>query len=225
MKILIVEDDEKIATFVTQSLSEEGFEVEHASDGEMAQNLLDVKSYHLIVLDLMLPKIDGLTVLKNFREKGGKTPVIILSAKHTVDDRIEGLRLGGDDYLVKPFSIVELLLRIQVMLRHTQPEKESNIILKYEDLEVNTENHSVKRGSTLIELAAREFALLVFMMENQGKILNKTILLDKIWNYNFDPQTNIVDVLVCKLRAKIDKGQDNKFVRTIRGVGYVFGKN
>lgn len=225
MKILIVEDDEKIATFVTQSLSEEGFEVEHASDGEMAQNLLDVKSYHLIVLDLMLPKIDGLTVLKNFREKGGKTPVIILSAKHTVDDRIEGLRLGGDDYLVKPFSIVELLLRIQVMLRHTQPEKESNIILKYEDLEVNTENHSVKRGSTLIELAAREFALLVFMMENQGKILNKTILLDKIWNYNFDTQTNIVDVLVCKLRAKIDKGQDNKFVRTIRGVGYVFGKN
>ena len=225
MKILIVEDDQKIASFVTQSLSEEGFEVEHAPDGEEAQNLLNNKSFHLIILDLMLPKIDGLTVLRNFREKGGKTPVIILSAKHTVDDRIEGLRLGGDDYLVKPFSIVELLLRIQVMLRHTNPEKETNVILKYEDLEVNTENHSVKRGSTSIELAAREFALLVFMMENQGKILNKTILLDKIWNYNFDPQTNIVDVLVCKLRAKIDKGQDNKFVRTIRGVGYVFGKN
>ncbi len=218
-----MEDDSKTAKLLLDGFQTAGYEVDHATDGEVALGLLAAFDHDLIVLDLMIPKIDGLSVLESVRSRRSSTPVMILSAKKSRDDRIQGLKSGGDDYLVKPFSFEELLLRVQSLLRRSQPIVEATL-LREEDLTLNLLAHEAKRGGKRIELQAKEYALLEVMMRNPGKALSKSYLLEKVWDVRFDPQTNVVDVLVCRLRAKVDKGFDVPLIHTLKGVGYRFGK-
>lgn len=219
----MLEDDAKIAGFETEGLRLAGFEVDHAGDGEMGLVLLARNSYDLVVLDLMLPKVDGFAVLQSIRKNHPRLPVIIVSAKRSLDDRLQGFKSGGDDYLVKPFSFEELLVRIQALLRRSQPTEESTLLAS-EDLTLNLLTREARRGDKRIDLQAREFSLLEILMRNPGKALSKTFILEKVWDYRFDPQTNVVDVLVCRLRSKVDKGYSSPLIHTMRGVGYVFGK-
>lgn len=219
MRILVVEDDKKIASFVVNGFKQNGFAVDHARDGEEAATLLRTTPYDAAVLDIMLPKMDGLGVLGEIRRAGVKTPVIVLSAKASVDDRVRGLQAGGDDYLTKPFAFSELLARVQALLRRsTQAAEPTRLTMA--DLTMDLLTRDVTRGGKKIELQAREFALLEYMMRNAGRAVTKTMILEHIWDYSFDPQTNIVDVLVHRLRAKIDKDFPIKLIQTIRGVGY-----
>jgi two-component system, OmpR family, response regulator len=220
MRILVVEDDKKIASFVVNGFKQNGFAVDHARDGEEALALLHTTPYDAAVLDIMLPKMDGLAVLQELRRVGVKTPVIVLSAKASVDDRVRGLQAGGDDYLTKPFAFSELLARVQALLRRSTHATESTR-LTVADLKLDLLTREVTRGAKKIELQTREFALLEYLMRNAGRVVTKTMILEHIWDYSFDPQTNIVDVLVHRLRAKIDKDFAVKLIQTIRGVGYV----
>jgi DNA-binding response OmpR family regulator len=220
MRILIVEDDKKIASFVVNGFKQNGFAVDHARDGEVALALLRTTPYDAAALDIMLPKMDGLSVLREIRRAGIKTPVIVLSAKASVDDRVRGLQAGGDDYLTKPFAFSELLARVQALLRRaTQTSEPSRLTVA--DLTLDLLTREVTRGGKKIELQTREFALLEYLMRNAGRAATKTMILEHIWDYSFDPQTNIVDVLVHRLRSKIDKDFPVKLIHTIRGVGYV----
>ena len=220
MRILVVEDDKKIASFVVNGFKQNGFAVDHARDGEEALALLRTTPYDAAVLDIMLPQMDGLSVLQEIRRAGIKTPVIVLSAKASVDDRVRGLQAGGDDYLTKPFAFSELLARAQALLRRTTQTSEPTR-LTIADLTMDLLAHEVTRGGKKIELQAREFSLLEYMMRNVGRAVTKTMILEHIWDYSFDPQTNIVDVLVHRLRAKVDKDFPVKLIQTIRGVGYM----
>ncbi len=224
MNILIIEDDEKISTLLMQSLSKSNFTVETAYDGETGLKLATSKKFDLIILDLMLPKVDGFLILKTLRASGSKVPILILSAKETVEDIVNGLKTGADDYLVKPFSINELLARVETLIRRTSTEI-TEVILKYDDLSLNLSLREVRRGDKLIELHVNEYLLLQLMLQNVDKILTKPQILKKIWGYDFDPQTNVVDVLICRLRNKIDKNFEVKIIQTIRGVGYAIRKN
>jgi len=220
MKILIIEDDKGIQSFVHKGLKEAGFTVDTASDGEEGYGLLMQEEYDAAVVDIMLPGMDGLSVIEKVRRKGIKTPIIILSAKREVDDRIRGLQKGGDDYLTKPFSFSELLVRIQALIRRSaavMPET----VLSCGDLTLSLISRKVERGGREIELQPKEFSLLEYLLRNKGRVLSKTLIMEKIWQYDFDPQTNIVDVLVSRLRSKIDKDFDKKLLHTVRGVGYV----
>lgn len=219
MRILVVEDDKKIASFVVNGFKQNGFAVDHARDGEGALALLRTTPYDAAVLDIMIPKMDGLAVLQELRRICVKTPVIILSAKASVDDRIKGLQAGGDDYLTKPFAFSELLARVQALLRRASQNAEPTR-LTVADLVLDLLTREVTRGGKKIELQTREFALLEYMMRNAGRVITKTMILEHIWDYSFDPQTNIVDVLVHRLRAKIDKDFPIKLIHTYRGVGY-----
>ena len=219
MRILVVEDDKKIASFVVNGFKQNGFAVDHARDGEEALALLRATPYDAAVLDIMLPKMDGLAVLQELRRAGVKTPVIVLSAKASVDDRIRGLQAGGDDYLTKPFAFSELLARVQALLRRSTQASEP-MRLTVADLTLDLLTRDVVRGGKKIELQTREFALLEYLMRNAGRVVTKTMILEHIWDYSFDPQTNIVDVLVHRLRTKIDKDFPVKLIQTIRGVGY-----
>jgi two-component system OmpR family response regulator len=219
MRILVVEDDKKIASFVVNGFKQNGFAVDHARDGEEALALLRATPYDAAVLDIMLPKLDGLSALGEARRFGIKTPVIILSAKASVDDRVRGLQAGGDDYLTKPFAFSELLARVQALLRRSTQTAEPTR-LTVADLTLDLLTREVTRGGKKIELQTREFALLEYLMRNAGRVVTKTMILEHIWDYSFDPQTNIVDVLVHRLRAKIDKDFAVKLLHTIRGVGY-----
>jgi len=220
MRILVVEDDKKIASFVAKGLKEAGYAVDVAHDGLDGMDLGLSGLYDAAVVDIMLPGIDGLTLIERLRAKKNNTPVIILSAKRSVDDRVKGLQSGGDDYLTKPFSFSELLARIQALIRRDTRVAEPST-LTVGDLRVDLLTREAKREDTVISLPAREFSLLEYLMRNPGRIISKTAILENIYDYSFDPQTNVVDVLVCRLRNKIDKDFDRKMLHTVRGMGYV----
>ncbi|MDP4980112.1 MAG: response regulator transcription factor [Desulfobacterales bacterium] len=220
MRILVVEDDKKIASFVAKGLKEAGYAVDVAQDGLDGLDLGLSGVFDAAVVDIMLPGIDGLTLIERLRAKKNNTPVIILSAKRTVDDRVKGLQAGGDDYLTKPFSFSELLARIQALIRRDTRVAEPST-LTVGDLSIDLLAREAKRGDTVISLPAREFALLEYLMRHPGRIISKTSILENIYDYSFDPQTNVVDVLVCRLRNKIDKDFDRKMLHTVRGMGYV----
>jgi len=220
MRILVVEDDKKIASFIRKGLEQSGYAVDHVIDGEEALEMAQTNPYDAAVVDIMLPRMDGLSFIEELRRRNIPTPVIILSAKRTVDDRIRGLKAGGDDYLTKPFSFSELLVRIQALLRRTHMSP-SAVKLSAGDLGMDLVTREVRRGDAQIELQPREFSLLEFLLRNKGAVLSKTVIMEHVWDYHFDPQTNVVDVLVSRLRSKVDRGFDRKLIHTIRGVGYV----
>ncbi len=220
MRVLVVEDDKKIASFVMNGLRQAGFAVDHAGDGEEGVHLAMHESYDAAVIDIMLPKLDGLSLIDEIRRSGVKTPVLILSARRTVDDRVKGLEAGGDDYLTKPFAFSELLARVQALIRRSSGSTGATY-LKTGDLSMDLLTRRVVRAGEDIELQPKEFSLLEYFMRNPGRVVSKTLIMEHIYDYNFDPQTNVVDVLVCRLRNKLDKDFDNKMIQTIRGVGYV----
>jgi two-component system, OmpR family, response regulator len=222
MKVLIVEDDPKISTFVSQGLKQAGFHVDQALDGEEGFRYLSAHEYDAAIVDLMLPKKDGMAMIEEMRNRKITVPVIILSAKRSLDDRVRGLQMGGDDYLTKPFAFSELLARVQALIRRagtkaTQPVTQ----LTSHNISMDLLSREVFRGEEAIPLQPREFSLLEYMMRNPGRVLSKTMILEHVWDYNFDPQTNVVDVLICRLRNKIDRNFEPKVIQTIRGVGYV----
>lgn len=220
MRILVIEDDRKIAAFVTNGFRESGFAADHAADGLDGLALARQGHYDAAVVDVMLPKLDGLALVGTLRAEKIVLPVIMLSARASVDDRIRGLQSGGDDYLTKPFAFSELLARVQSLIRRSS-RPESVIELRAGDLVMNLLSREVARGRQKIELHAREFALLEYLLRHEGRVLTKTLILEHVWDYSFDPQTNVVDVLVCRLRGKIDRDFPHKMIRTIRGAGYV----
>ncbi len=224
MKVLIIEDDSSIASFIIKGLKESGFTVDSTADGEDGYMKLLTGVYDAAVVDIMLPGMDGLTVIENIRAKKINTPIIILSAKREVDDRIIGFQKGGDDYLTKPFSFSELLVRIQSLIRRSQ-KAEIITNLECSDLTMDLISHSVIRGSTTIELQPKEFSVLEYLLRNKGRVISKTLMMETVWDYNFDPQTNIVDVVISRLRSKIDKDFNTKLLHTVRGVGYVLKEN
>jgi two-component system OmpR family response regulator len=215
-----VEDDGKIASFVVNGLKQNGFSVDHAADGEQALSLLRAVNYDATVLDVMLPRLDGLSVLRQLRQDKNRIPVLVLSAKASVDSRVSGLQAGGDDYLTKPFAFSELLARIQALIRRATQIAEPTSLCAG-DLSMNLLSREVMRAGQRIELQSREFALLELLMRNPGRPITKTMILEHVWDYSFDPQTNVVDVLAHRLRAKLDKDFAVKLIHTIRGVGYV----
>ena len=219
MKILIVEDDIQAAGFLIKAFGEAGHNPIHATDGEAGLELASADEFDMLVIDRMMPKLDGLSMLKRLRSSGDDTPAIILSALGEVDDRVEGLRSGGDDYLPKPYAFSELLARIEVLGKRAGGG-EGDTLLKVADLELDRLTHDVKRGSEKILLQPREFRLLAYLMQNAGKVVTRTMLLEKVWDYHFDPQTNVIDVHISRLRGKIDKGFDVPLLHTIRGAGY-----
>ena len=222
MKALLIEDDGSIADFVGRGLRESGFAVDHQADGESGLAAALANAYDVAVVDLMLPRRDGLFVIDELRRRGRLTPVLILSARRSVDDRVRGLQAGGDDYLTKPFAFAELLARVQALVRRASRTPEPTT-LSVEDLRLDLLSRRVTRGDTALDLRPREFALLEYLMRNAGRVVSKTMILSQIWEYNFDPQTNVVDVLVSRLRDKIDRPFATKLLRTVRGVGYVLG--
>ncbi|MCP4115867.1 MAG: response regulator transcription factor [Desulfobacteraceae bacterium] len=220
MKLLIIEDDREIAGFIKKGFTQEGFVVDHAADGEEGLALALVESYDAAVIDLMLPKLSGLSVIETLRKRRINLPVLILSARRSVDDRVRGIQRGGDDYLVKPFAFSELLVRVQALIRRSSGTTEPSG-LSVADLSLDLLTREVVRNGVSIDLQPREFALLEYMMRNVDRPVSKTMILEKIWDFHFDPQTNVVDVLVCRLRNKVDKGFPEKLIHTIRGLGYV----
>ncbi|MBC7371723.1 MAG: response regulator transcription factor [Bdellovibrionaceae bacterium] len=219
MRVLIVEDEAKVAQLLLKGFDEAGYNAEYSNNGNEAFALAMAEDYDLLIVDVMLPGRDGFSLVEELRKNQKDMPVLFLSAKRSAEDRIEGLQRGGDDYLVKPFSFSELLLRSQSLLRRSSKQVESKK-LRFQDLEMDLLSRTVKRGDTVIALHQKEFALLECLLRNQDRILSKTQILEKVWKYDFDPQTNVVDVLVCRLRIKIDRDFQKKFIKTIRGVGY-----
>ena len=220
MRVLLVEDDATIADFVEKGLREAGFAVDSAADGRAGLKKALAGPFDVAIVDVMLPGMDGLALIDTLRARGVKTPVLILSAKRSVDDRVRGLQAGGDDYLTKPFAFAELLARVQALIRRATGAAEPTR-LTVADLSLDLLTRKVQRGSQAIELRPREFGLLEYLMRNAGKVLTKTMILSHVWGYSFDPSTNVVDVLVSRLRDKIDKPFPMKLLHTVRGVGYV----
>jgi two-component system, OmpR family, response regulator len=219
MRILVVEDDKKIASFVAKGLREAGFAVDCADNGADGLERALRQSYDAAVIDVMLPKLDGLSIIERLRLQKIFTPVLILSAMRSVDDRVKGLQTGGDDYLTKPFSFTELLARVQALIRRAGQEPEPTL-LEAGDLTMDLLKREVTRGGKRLELQPREFALLHYLMRNLGTVVSKTMIIEHVWGYHFDPLTNIVDVLVSRLRNKVDREFDKKLIHTHRGVGY-----
>ena len=219
MKILLLEDDPKIAAFIDKGLREANFVVDVSANGEEGCELARQNSYDAAIVDLMLPKLDGLSVIERWRGEQLKLPVLILSAKRSLDDRVKGLQSGGDDYLTKPFSFAELLARVQALIRRSGAGAIVTA-LTFGDLKMDLLSREVWRGTSKIDLQAREFLLLEYLLRNQNKVVSKTMILEHVWNYHFDPQTNVVDVLVCRLRNKIDRDFEPKLIHTLRGAGY-----
>ncbi len=223
MRVLLVEDDLKIASFILKGLKEASFAVDHTEDGEEGLNMALTKPYDTAIIDIMLAKLDGLTLIERLREQKINTPVIIVSAKRSIDDRVKGLQTGGDDYLTKPFAFSELLARVQALIRRASGATEPTR-LSVGDLSMNLLTHEVIREGKKIDLQPLEFALLEYLMRNAGRVVSKIMIMEHVWDYNFDPQTNVVEARICKLRDKIDKGFATKLIHTIRGVGYVLKK-
>ena len=224
MRVLVVEDDQKIASFVSRGLKEAGYAVDVADRGDDGLHFGLNNSYDMAVVDLMLPGLDGLNVIERWRAQKVKMPVLILSAKRSVDDRVKGLQVGGDDYLTKPFAFSELLARIQALVRRSTQTAEPTT-LNYADLTVDLLSREVTRGGQKIELQAREFSLLEYLLRNAGRVVSKTMILEHVWDYAFDPKTNVIDVLVSRLRSKIDRDFEQKLIHTMRGFGYVLKRN
>ncbi|KAA2236071.1 winged helix-turn-helix domain-containing protein [Salinarimonas soli] len=222
MHILIIEDDREAAAFLVKAFREAGHVADHAADGLTGYGMAESGDYDVLVVDRMLPKLDGLSLIRSLREQGGETPVLILSALGQVDDRVKGLRAGGDDYLPKPYAFSELLARVEVLARRrrTAPAAESTVY-RVGDLELDRLSHRVTRGGAEIVLQPREFRLLEYLMKNAGQVVTRTMLLEHVWDYHFDPQTNVVDVHVSRLRGKIDRGFDRPLIHTVRGAGYM----
>lgn len=221
MRILVVEDDLKLAAFIQKGFSSEGFAVDHAPDGEKGLAMAASTAYDALVVDIMLPKMDGLTLIDTLRQRErSAVPIIILSAKRELDDRIKGLQTGSDDYLVKPFAFTELLTRVQALIRraggHSEPTR-----LTVGPLIMDLLSREVRRGDTRIDLQPLDFSLLEYLMRNAGRVVSKTMIMAHVWNYNFDPMTNVVEVRICRLREKVDKGFDKKLIHTVYAAGYV----
>ncbi|MEE4254842.1 MAG: response regulator transcription factor [Desulfuromusa sp.] len=221
MRVLLIEDDTDTAAYLSKSLDECGHTVNHADNGKDGLYMALDQTYEVLVVDRMLPGLDGLGIIRAVRAAGNSTPVLILSALGEVDARVEGLRAGGDDYLTKPFSFSELLARLEVLVRRTSTANEKTTNLKVGDLEMDLLTRLVKRNGINIDLQPREFRLLEFLMRYSGQVVTRTMLLESVWDYNFDPQTNVIDVHISRLRSKIDKQFDNPLLHTIRGAGYV----
>ncbi len=219
MRILVVEDEKKVASFIKRGLEEENYEVDLAGDGEQGLAMAEGNVYDLILMDLMLPKLDGLSVVKELRKKQIGTPVLCLTAKDSVDDIVSGLDSGSDDYLTKPFAFAELLARVRALVRRGTKDRGAEI--RFADLRLDPVAHKVWRGGKELELTAKEYALLEYMMRNPNQVLTRTMIAEHVWDYTFDSFTNIIDVYVNYLRKKIDKDFDKKLIHTVRGVGYV----
>ncbi len=220
-KILIVEDEKKISALIRKGLEEEKYAVEEALDGEKGEHLLQNNNYDLVVLDIMLPKKNGLDLLDSLRKRNNDTPVLMLTAKGTVEDRVKGLDTGADDYLIKPFAIAELLARVRSLLRRKKGSEKAATLLTIADLTLDLVSHKALRAGKTIELTSKEFSLLEYFIRNKNKILSRSTITEHIWNYNFDTGTNIIDVYLNHLRTKIDGGFSRKLFHTVRGVGYM----
>ncbi len=222
MRILVIEDEVKIAQFIKRGLKEEGYAVDVANDGEEGHFLLSSNEYDAIILDLMLPKIDGLTLCRTLRKEGNQTPIIMLTAKDTVKDKVKGLDSGADDYLPKPFAFEELLARVRVVLRKKDSRVQTQ--LRVEDLCLDLLTHKVTRGDKDIDLTVKEYALLEYLMRNAGNIVTRTMISEHVWDINFDTFTNVIDVYINYLRNKVDNGFADKMIHTVRGKGYLLKK-
>ena len=220
MRVLVVEDDVKVASFIVKGLNAAGYAVDHALDGENGLHMALTEPYDTAIIDIMLPKLDGLSLIERMRKEKISTPVIILSAKASIDDRVKGLQRGGDDYLTKPFAFSELLARVQALIRRASGLSEPTR-LTVGNLSMNLLTREVKRGDRKIELQPIEFSLLEYLMRSAGRIVSRTMIMEHVWNYNFDPQTNVVEARICRLRDKIDRDFDKKLIHTVRGLGYV----
>jgi len=220
MRVLHIEDDDRTAEFIAKGLKENGHTVERVADGQDGLHFALEEDFDAVIVDRMLPGVDGLAVIRRMRDAGRRTPALVLSALGEVDDRVEGLRAGGDDYLVKPFAFSELLARLDALVRRGE-SGQSQTRLRVADLEMDLLAHKVRRSGQEIELQPREFRLLEQLMRNAGRVVTRTMLLEKVWDYAFDPQTNVIDVHVSRLRAKIDKGFDTPLLHTVRGSGYM----
>ncbi len=220
MRILLVEDDSKIASFILKGLRSAGFAVDHAADGDIGLDLALVEPYDAAIIDIMLPKRDGLSLIREMRKEKRNTPVIVLSARGEVEDRVKGLETGSDDYLTKPFSFSELLARLQALIRRSSGVSESTR-LTAADITMDLITREVQRDGRRIELQPLEFSLLEYLMRNAGRVVSKTMIMEHVWDYHFDPGTNVVEARISRLRDKIDKGFDRKLIHTVRGVGYV----
>ena len=219
MRVLVVEDDAKIASFVTRGLKQAGYAVDHASDGEAGLALAESTDYDAAIIDVMLPKLDGISLVRRLRLSRRLTPILFLSAKSSVDDRVRGLQSGGDDYLTKPFAFSELLARVQALIRRASSSPEATKLVAG-DVTLDLVTREVTCGGKLVDLQPREFSLLAFLLRHAGRPVSKTMILEHVWDYSFDPQTNVVDVVMSRLRARIDS--DHERIETIRSVGYVF---
>jgi two-component system OmpR family response regulator len=219
MRILIIEDDDETASYLAKGLKESGFAVDRAATGPDGYHLATTETYDAMIVDRMLPGMDGLTIVQTLRAKGNTTPVLILSALGQVDDRVRGLQAGGDDYLTKPYAFSELLARVQALLRR-QKTGAPETVLKVGDLELDLLSRTAKRAGKPIDLLPREFRLLEFLMRHAGQVVTRTMLLERVWDYHFDPQTNVIDVHVSRLRQKIDRGFHPAMLHTVRGAGY-----
>ena len=223
MRILLVEDDAKVARFIRNGLREEGFAVDVAEDGQQGLQFARDFEYDVVILDILLPKLDGISVLKAIRAHDPQTPILMLTAMDTVEDKIRGLNKGADDYLTKPFAFEELLARIRALLRRKY--RTASTVLRFEDLRVDLVTHQVFRGDREIQLTPKEFALLEYFLQNPNKILTRTMIAEHVWDYHFDPETNVIDVYMNYLRNKIDRDFSIKLIHTIRGVGYILKGN
>jgi len=220
LRLLVVEDDPAIASFLVKGLKEAGFAVDEAGNGGTALDMASSESYDLAVVDLMIPGLDGLALIEEMRRRRLKVPVIILSAKRSVDDRVRGLQAGGDDYLTKPFAFEELLARVQALIRRSTGTVEPTRLV-VGDLVLDLVSRKVERAGKPLELRPREYSLLEYLMRNAGRVVSKAMILSHVFDYSFDPRTNVVDVLVHRLREKVDKGFDTPMIHTVRGMGYV----
>lgn len=220
MRILLIEDDKEAAAYLCKALREVGHVPDHAADGEAGADLAGGGGYDVMVVDRMLPKRDGLSIIEQLRSRGDDTPALILSALGQVDDRVKGLRSGGDDYLAKPYAFSELLARVEALGRRRKPD-EAATVYRIGDLQLDRLSHNVTRAGQSILLQPREFRLLEFLMKNAGQVVTRTMLLENVWDYHFDPQTNVIDVHISRLRAKIDKGFGEPLLHTVRGAGYM----
>lgn len=218
MRILLVEDEKRLSDVIKKGLLEHGFAIDQAYDGEEGQYLAETEEYDLIILDLMLPKVDGLTVCRNLRTKNIKTPILILTAKTTIDDKVAGLDTGADDYLIKPFSFLELRSRVHALIRRSN--KEASPVIKIADLELDPTKRTVQRGGQNISLTPKEFSILEFLMRHKNEVITRTMIVEHVWDYNFESMSNVVDVFMATLRRKIDKNSKVKLIHTIHGVGY-----
>lgn len=219
MRVLLIEDDKDAANFIVKGIQEGGHEITHIADGSSGLFNAVENEYDVIIIDRMLPKLDGLTIIQTLRASGNTTPILILSALHQVDERVKGLKSGGDDYLVKPFAFSELVARIEVLMRRQRTPSEQST-LQVGDLVMNFLTRKVTRAGKEIPLQNREFMLLEYLMRHAGQVVTRTMLLESVWDFHFDPQTNVIDVQVSRLRQKVDKGFEKSLIKTIRGVGY-----